>query len=57
MYWVAAVLNWVFVKFIFDNTTFPLYFLYKTNCFNWVFIISFTYCYPWFKKQLGIPEK
>jgi len=26
-------LNWVFVKFVFVNTTFPLYFLYKTNDF------------------------
>jgi len=24
MYWVSAVLNWVFVKFILGNTTYPL---------------------------------
>jgi len=45
MYWVyrSAVLNWVFVKVILGNTTFPLYFLYKTNYFNWcpLFVLHF----------------
>jgi len=53
-YWVSAVLNWVFVKFILVLSPF---FLHKTNYFNWAFIISFAFCYPWSKKQLGIPEK
>jgi len=56
MYRVSEVLNGVFVKFILVNTTFPRYFLYKTKHINWVFIISFAFCYPEFK-QLDIPEK
>ena len=57
MYWVYVVLNWVFVNFILGNWTFPLYFLYKINCFNWVSIISFAFCYPWFHIHVRIPEK
>ena len=57
MYWVSAVSSWVFVKFILGNSTFPLYFLYKVNYFNRVFIISIAFCYPLFEKQLGIQEK
>jgi len=57
MYWVSAVLNWVFLKFMLANTTFPLYVLYITNYLHWVFIISFAFYYSWFQKQLGIPEK
>ena len=59
-HWVMTLksnMYWVFVKFILGNTTFPIYFLYKTYLFNWVVIISFAFCYPWFKKQFGIPEK
>jgi len=35
-YWVFAVYNWVFVKFILGNTTLSLYLLYNINYFNLV---------------------
>ena len=33
MYWVSAVLNWVFVKFILGNTTFPPVFYIQGQLF------------------------
>ena len=60
MIWVSAVLNWVFVKFISGNTTFLLHFLYNTNYFNWVFNISFAFCYPWYSRKniwVNTPQK
>jgi len=50
MYLVSAVLNWVFVKFILGNKTLPLYFLYKTNCFDWLFITCLAFVTPGLKQ-------
>jgi len=48
MYWVSAILNWVFLKFVLGNTYLHLYFLYKTNYMylHWVFTISFASLLP-----------
>ena len=59
MYWVyrSAVLNWVFVKFILGNTTFPLYFLYKTNYFNWCPLFVLHFFTPCLKHNWVFPKK
>ena len=56
MYWVSAVLNWVFVKFILGNKTFSNKFFTDPAILIWYSLFLLLFVTPGLKKQLGIQK-
>jgi len=56
MYWVSAVLNWVFVKFILGNKTFSYKFFTDPAILIWYSLFLLLFVTPGLKKQLGIQK-
>ena len=56
MYWVSAVLNWVFVKFILGNKTFSYKFVTDPAILIWYSLFLLLFVTPGLKKQLGIQK-